>query len=254
MKRIMLLCIAFVLAAGCAVEGSAATGAKPEVKVSAETAKPELKTAEPEFKTLSEKFSYLVGMNVARSLVQVKDELDMEILVRGLKDGLAGKEPVISQEEARNVFEVMRERSLKKAKEQDMKNLKIGEDFLAANKKKEGVVTTTSGLQYLVLKKGEGPKPTAADVVSVHYRGTLIDGTEFDSSYKRGKPAAFPVRGVIAGWTEALQLMNVGTKCRLFIPSKLAYGEGGAGAVIGPNAALVFEVELLAIDAPPKGK
>ncbi|MBW2412326.1 MAG: FKBP-type peptidyl-prolyl cis-trans isomerase, partial [Deltaproteobacteria bacterium] len=128
------------------------------------------------------------------------------------------------------------------------KNRADGEAFLAANKNKEGVVTTASGLQYKVLKKGDGPKPQNNDRVSVHYRGTLLDGTEFDSSYKRGKPATFQVNGVIRGWTEALQLMNVGSKYQLFIPSDLAYGTRGAGRKIGPNSTLIFDVELLGIE------
>ena len=123
-----------------------------------------------------------------------------------------------------------------------------GELFLQENKQKEGVVTTLSGLQYLVLREGEGPKPKVTDTVKVHYRGTFIDGTEFDSSYGRGEPAVFPVNRVIAGWTEALQRMKVGSKYRLFVPSQLAYGERGAGDVIGPNETLIFDVELLDIE------
>ncbi|MGH9569716.1 MAG: FKBP-type peptidyl-prolyl cis-trans isomerase, partial [Candidatus Angelobacter sp.] len=127
-------------------------------------------------------------------------------------------------------------------------NKKEGEAFLAANKTKEGVITTPSGLQYKVLKQGTGPKPTTTDKVVCNYKGTLINGKEFDSSYKRGEPATFPVNGVIKGWTEALQLMPVGSKYQLFIPADLAYGERGAGADIGPDATLIFEVELLSIE------
>lgn len=246
MERILTLCVVFVLAFGCIAEGADDTTVKKEVPV--------VKQAESEFKTVGEKFGYIVGVETGRSIRRLNAEVDMKALVRGVEDAIAGKKPAISQEDARAVIKEIYAMAAAKAKVQAAKNDKAAGAFLADNKKKEGVVTTDSGLQYTVLKKGEGPKPTADDTVSVHYRGTLIDGTVFDSSYKRGKPATFPVKGVIAGWTEALQLMNVGTKCRLFIPSKLAYGEGGAGAVIGPNAALVFEVELLAIDAPPKGK
>ena len=134
------------------------------------------------------------------------------------------------------------------AKQQGEKNKKEGEIFLETNKKKEGVQTLPSGLQYKVLKAGAGKKPTATDTVTVHYRGTLIDGKEFDSSYRRGKPATFPVNGVIPGWTEALQLMEEGAKWELFIPSNLAYGERSAGGDIGPNATLIFEVELISIE------
>ena len=134
-----------------------------------------------------------------------------------------------------------------------MTNLKAGEDFLAANAKKEGVKTTASGLQYKVIKSGSGPSPKPTDTVKVHYNGTLIDGTVFDSSIRRGSPATFPVNGVIPGWTEALQLMKVGDKWQLFIPAKLAYGEQGPGP-IGPNATLIFDVELLGIEKPEAAK
>jgi FKBP-type peptidyl-prolyl cis-trans isomerase FklB len=139
-------------------------------------------------------------------------------------------------------------------KEAADKNKAEGEAFLAANKSKEGIVTLPSGLQYKILTEGKGPKPTAADTVVCNYRGTLINGTEFDSSYKRGEPATFPVGGVIKGWTEALQLMPVGSKWQLFIPSGMAYGERGAGADIGPNATLIFEVELISIQEKPKAE
>ena len=132
-------------------------------------------------------------------------------------------------------------------------NKKEGEEFLASNKTKEGVVTTASGLQYKVITAGTGPSPKASDKVSVHYRGTLIDGTEFDSSYRRGEPVSFPVKGVIAGWTEALQLMKEGAKWELYIPSELAYGPGGTGGPIGPNATLIFEVELLQASVSSEG-
>ena len=128
------------------------------------------------------------------------------------------------------------------------KNMEEGEKFLSENKKKKGIVTTKSGLQYIVLSEGNGARPKATDKVKVHYKGTLIDGTEFDSSYKRGEPAVFQVKGVIPGWTEALQLMKVGSKYNLFIPSNLAYGQRGAGSKIGPNVTLIFEVELLSIE------
>ncbi|MCA9399815.1 MAG: FKBP-type peptidyl-prolyl cis-trans isomerase, partial [Candidatus Omnitrophica bacterium] len=151
---------------------------------------------------------------------------------------------VLMQELAQNV----QQKVIKQQKEISTKNAEESEAFLAANKEKEGVKTTESGLQYLVLSEGDGPTPTAASRVKVHYSGTLIDGTEFDSSYKRGQPAVFPVGAVIKGWTEALQMMKVGSKYKLFIPSNLAYGKQGAGAIVGPNAVLIFEVELLGIE------
>lgn len=207
-----------------------------------------------ELKTLDQKFSYVVGMNMGGSLKKLGVKIDVGALMRGLADGLGARKPALTEKEATGVMRDVRERIMQRTKGDGEKeknvgknNLEAGAAFLAANAKKKGVITTKSGLQYVVLKEGAGPKPTANDVVRVHYSGTLIDGTEFDSSYKRGKPATFPVGGVIAGWTEALQLMNVGAKYRLVIPGKLAYGARGAGRTIGPNAVLIFEVELLGI-------
>jgi FKBP-type peptidyl-prolyl cis-trans isomerase len=184
--------------------------------------------------------------------------VDPAILARGLKDGLAGGKTLLTDDEAQAaIMEVqndMRKKQMEKKQEAGAANKKEGEGFLAANKSKEGVVTLPSGLQYKILKAGTGPKPTASDTVSCNYRGTLIDGKEFDSSYKRGQPASFPVSGVIKGWTEALQLMPVGSKWQLVIPSDLAYGDNGAGADIGPGATLIFEVELLSIEDKSKEK
>ena len=195
--------------------------------------------------------SYIIGTDISRSLMDIKDEIDLDILIGGLEDQLSEKPLLVTKEEAQPI---MREFSMKMRKKQEEKskvsaknNLEEGNKFLEENKKKESVVTTGSGLQYSVLKQGDGPKPSKADKVKVQYRGTTIDGTEFDSSYKRGELATFPVTGVIKGWTEALLLMNVGSKYKLFIPSELAYGQRGAGQKIGPNAALIFEVELLGI-------
>src|SRR6202008_1398185 len=173
------------------------------------------------------------------------------ILLRGMKDALAGGKLLMSEDEARaavmQVQNEVRQKQAEKAKEAGAANKKEGDEFLAANKAKEGVVTLPSGLQYKILTTGTGPKPAATDSVVCNYRGTLIDGKEFDSSYKRGQPATFPVNGVIKGWTEALQLMPVGSKWQLFIPPDLAYGERGAGADIGPNSTLIFDVELISI-------
>lgn len=183
-----------------------------------------------------------------------KDSVDVDpaIVLRGMKDGLAGNKPLLTDDEARATM-VALQADLRKKQEEKMlvqgeANKKEGETFLAENKTKEGVVALPSGLQYKILKEGTGPKPTATDTVVCNYKGTLLDNTEFDSSYKRGQPATFPVTGVIKGWTEALQLMPVGSKWQLFIPSDLAYGvRGGPGGGIGPNATLVFEVELMSI-------
>ena len=217
------------------------------------------KTATPlTLKTSKEKFSYSLGMKMGENLHKQSVPVDPAILARGLRDGLAGGKTLLTDDEAQAaIMEVqndMRKKQMEKKQEAGAANKKEGEGFLAANKSKEGVVTLPSGLQYKILKAGTGPKPTASDTVSCNYRGTLIDGKEFDSSYKRGQPASFPVSGVIKGWTEALQLMPVGSKWQLVIPSDLAYGDNGAGADIGPDATLIFEVELLSIEDKSKEK
>jgi FKBP-type peptidyl-prolyl cis-trans isomerase FklB len=204
-----------------------------------------------QLKTQKDKVSYTIGINIGNNVKQLPMEVDLDILMKGFKDAFSGNKPQLSEEEMRTVMTAFqKEMASKQAevmKSQGDKNKKEGETFLAENKKKDGVKTLASGLQYKVIKEGTGKIPKATDKVSTHYQGTLIDGTEFDSSYKRGEPATFPVNGVIPGWTEALQLMKVGSKWQLFIPSKLAYGEKGAGPKIGPNATLIFTIELLAI-------
>jgi len=210
--------------------------------------------------TRKEKFSYALGMNIGTNLGNTLKnqsvEVDWNLVSQGLKDSTGGGKTRLTEEEEKAVLtevqnEVRKEQA-EKAKQASDKNKSEGEAFLAANKSKDGVVALPSGLQYKILTAGTGPKPAASDSVVCNYRGTLIDGKEFDSSAKHGKPATFPVSGVIKGWTEALQLMPVGSKWQLFIPSSLAYGERGAGAEIGPNAALIFEVELLSIQEKPK--
>ncbi len=217
------------------------------------------KTAAPlTLKTSKEKFSYAIGMKMGENFKKQSVDVDPAILERGVKDALAGNKTLLTDEEAQSaIMDVQKEVRAKqeeKNKEAAAENKKQGDAFLAANKDKEGVKVLPSGLQYKILKEGTGPKPTAEDKVSVNYRGTLIDGKEFDSSYKRGQPATFPVSGVIRGWTEALQLMPVGAKWELFIPPDLAYGERGAGGDIGPNETLIFEVELLSIESKGKDK
>ena len=203
-------------------------------------------------KTQKDKFSYSLGMKMGESLHKQSVPVDPAIFARGLKDGLAGGKTQLSDDEAQaaimQVQNEMRQKQQEKMQAEGAANKKEGEDFLAANKSKEGVVTLPSGLQYKILTEGTGPKPTASDTVVCNYRGTLINGTEFDSSYKRGQPATFPVGGVIKGWTEALQLMPVGSKWQLFIPSDLAYGERGPSPEIGPDSTLIFEVELMSIE------
>jgi len=188
------------------------------------------------------------GKRLAESLHKSSVPFDPAILARGLKDGISGGKTLLTDQEAQAVVDEVRNNLIKKDQAASRKE---GDDFLAANKGKEGVVSLPSGLQYKILKAGTGPKPTASDSVRCDYRGTLINGTEFDSSYKRGRPATFAVTGVIKGWTEALQLMPVGSKWQLFVPSDLAYGERGNQG-IAPNSTLIFEVELLSIEAPEK--
>jgi FKBP-type peptidyl-prolyl cis-trans isomerase len=182
-------------------------------------------------------------------------EVDPAIFSQGLSDALAGGKTRLTQEEVRAAISEMQAEIRGKQAEARSKAMQegkqAGEAFLADNKKKEGVVTLPSGLQYKIVKEGTGKKPSLEDTVVCQYRGTLIDGTEFDSSYKRGQPATFPVKGVIKGWTEALQLMPVGSTWMLYIPSELAYGEQGAGGTIGPNATLIFQVELVSIKDKP---
>jgi FKBP-type peptidyl-prolyl cis-trans isomerase len=207
-------------------------------------------------KTEKDKTSYAIGMNIGKSMSKNSMDVDPAIVARGIKDALAGGKTLLTDDEAKAVMTTfqteMRKKVEDKMQETAATNKKEGDAFLAANKGKEGVVTLPSGLQYKILKEGTGPKPTAQDTVECNYKGTLIDGTEFDSTAKHGgKPATFPVGGVIKGWTEALQLMPVGSKWQLFIPGDMAYGQRGAGGVIGPNATLIFEVELISIQPKP---
>jgi FKBP-type peptidyl-prolyl cis-trans isomerase len=197
-----------------------------------------------ELKTDKDKVSYAIGMNVGTAMKRDGLNVDTAILLRGIKDALTGAKPLLTDQEAQAVMTAL-QADLRKA--QELKGKKEGDEFLATNKTKEGVISLPSGLQYKILQEGTGPKPGATDTVTVNYRGTLLNGTEFDSSYKHGQPATFPVGQIIKGWTEALQLMPVGSKWQLFIPSDLAYGPPGRPPMIGPNATLVFEIELLSI-------
>ena len=194
--------------------------------------------------TQKEKASYGVGMNVAKRFKSDLADLDIEAFMRGVRDVLTDQEPAVTEEELQIALQALRTEFESKATEAAAKMKTEGAAFLAENKTKPGVKTTASGLQYKVLKEGTGASPKATDQVQVHYSGKLIDGTEFDSSYKRGEPITFPVTGVIPGWVEALQMMKEGAKWQIFIPSDLAYGESGQGPIPG-NAPLIFEVELL---------
>ncbi|RLL55979.1 FKBP-type peptidyl-prolyl cis-trans isomerase [Mariprofundus sp. EBB-1] len=200
------------------------------------------------------KLSYAIGMDIGQSLETLKADLDRALLVAAINDRLDGVESKLSKEDAGKVkqafFKAQADKLAAEKKVAAEKNITAGKAFLLENGKKAGVTTTASGLQYEVLTQGSGDKPVATDKVTVNYKGTLIDGTEFDSSYKRGQPASFPLNRVIAGWTEGVQLMSVGSKFKFVLPANLAYGEAGAGKKIGPNSVLVFEVELLSIGDP----
>lgn len=205
----------------------------------------------PSLKTFEEKISYVLGREIGQSVKEAPAKIDLELLRRGIEDAANNRPSAMAPAEEEQVKAEFSERYQKaqaqKAAEQAEAALKAEEAFLAKNKEKKGVVTTASGLQYEVLKEAKGAKPKESDKVKVNYRGRLLDGREFDSSYARNQPAVFPVAGVIPGWSEVLQLMPVGSQYRVFIPSRLAYGPRGAGGVIGPNQMLIFEVELLEI-------
>ena len=213
--------------------------------------------APPALKDQKDKFSYTIGIQVGTSVKQQTQlqgiDVNADLLMRGVKDAFTGGKTLLTEQEIRDTVVALQRDLMDKQAAIGEKNKKDGEAFLAENKKKAGVKVLPSGLQYLVVKEGKGQKPKATDTVKANYKGALINGTEFDSSEKHGGPASFSLSGVIPGWTEALQLMPVGSKWRLFIPSDLAYREQGAGSVIGPNSALVFDVELIGIetDAQP---
>ncbi len=204
-----------------------------------------------ELKTLQDSVSYSIGMDIGKNLKGQMIDVNPDALAQALKDMTGDGKPMLTDVQARSVMMAFQTQMMathaEKMKAAGEKNKKDGEAFLAENKKKDGVVTLPSGLQYKVLTMGNGKKPTASDKVSLNYRGTLVDGTEFDNSYKRGEPAVFPVGGVIKGLSEALQLMPVGSKWQIVIPADIAYGEQGAGGQIAPNAVLIFEIELLGI-------
>lgn len=275
MKKILITATA-ILAAGLMLTAStraqqtpaAAPKATPAAKAPAtaasQTAKPPATAAKPPaakatgtvaLDTPKAKSSYAIGLNIGKGMSKSSVDVDPNIFMQGLKDGLTGGKALMTDEQVKAVLDElqahMRQVAEAKAKEVGDANKKDGDEFLAANKTKEGVVTLPDGLQYKILTAGNGPKPTASDMVVCNYKGTLIDGTEFDSSYKRGQPATFAVGQVIHGWAEAVQMMPVGSKWEIFIPAEMAYGPRGAGPDIGPNATLIFEVELLSIQAKP---
>ena len=243
--------IALLLSTG-ALAQQPSTTTKPATSASSPSASSGSQSSP--FTTDKDKQSYAIGENIGHSLKSDGLDVDPNIVAQGLKDAMTGAKSQMSDAEMQDAMGKLRAQAMAR-KQAEMQqageaNKKAGEQFLAANKAKEGVVTLPSGLQYKILTAGTGSKPAATDTVTVNYRGTLVDGTEFDSSYKRGEPATFGVNQVIKGWTEALQLMPVGSKWQLVLPPDLAYGSNGAGNAIGPDSTLVFEVELLSI----KGK
>jgi FKBP-type peptidyl-prolyl cis-trans isomerase FklB len=207
-------------------------------------------------KDQNDRTSYSIGYQIGGDLKRQGVGVNPELMVKGVQDAMGGKEPLMTLEEMQKELVVLKQRIVAAQQEEQKKaaakNLAEGEAFLAENAKKEGVKTLPSGLQYQVLKEGEGTPPKATDTVTVQYRGTLIDGTEFDSSYSRGQPATFPLNRVIKGWTEGVQLMKPGAKYKFFIPPNLAYGAHGAGPKIGPESTLIFEVELISVNEAPK--
>jgi len=278
MKKLLIV-VRIMLAAGVVLLGSAvaqtsaapsqtppakkpaAPAAKKSPSAAAKTGTATKEQPVTALTTSKEKASYAIGMNWGTGLHRQGIDVDSAALIQGMKDALAGGKTLLTEDEARAALmqlqKEMQEKQQAKAAQEGEANKKEGDAFLASNKTKEGVVVLPSGLQYKILKEGSGPKPTATDSVVCNYKGTLINGTEFDSSYKRGEPATFPVTGVIKGWTEALQLMPVGSKWQLFIPPDLAYGvRGTPGGPIGPNSTLIFEVELISIKDknPPPDK
>jgi FKBP-type peptidyl-prolyl cis-trans isomerase FklB len=203
-------------------------------------------------KSAKDKLSYTLGINTGRNIQKSDIDIDPDQFAKGLKDALSGAKPALSDEEMLQIIaafqQKIQEKQVAKLKAIAAENLKKGEAFLAENKKKDSIKTLPSGLQYKIIKNGKGRTPKATDTVTANYRGTLIDGNEFDSSYKRGEPVKFRVNGVIPGWTEALKMMKAGSQWQIFVPSNLAYGERGAPPVIGPNETLIFDIELLKIN------
>ena len=248
-----------VAAASCALALAACSppdkNAADKAATADAAAKPDAAAKIPGLATEKEQVSYMIGMDIGKSLEPMKGEIDSATIKRAIDDMLNGKEPLLTQEQGMLIMQTFSERMQAKQQEemaaQSKKNLDTQTAFLAENSKKPGVVTTASGLQYQIITQGTGPKPKATDRVSVHYVGTLLDGTEFDSSFKRNEPAQFVLESVVPGWSEALQLMPKGSKFKLWVPSKLGYGEAGTpGGPIPPNSALVFEIELLDIAKP----
>ncbi|PCH59785.1 MAG: hypothetical protein COC05_06120 [Gammaproteobacteria bacterium] len=207
-----------------------------------------LQAADIDLKTEKDKLSYAIGLITVQQWKQQGIEVNSDVVAAVINDIQSGKEPQLSEDEVRAALDNFQNKQQEKAKLASEENIAEGAAFLAKNKGKDGVIETASGLQYQILEPGEGETPKATDSVTVHYRGTLLDGTEFDSSHTRGEPATFPLSGVIAGWTEGVQLVKPGGKVKLFIPAALAYGDRGAPPTIKPGATLIFDIELISIN------
>jgi FKBP-type peptidyl-prolyl cis-trans isomerase FklB len=237
MKKLFVLALSFLLVGLVACQKASAPAAKPLTKEGLDNQK--------------KKVSYAIGLDIGQNFKARAMDIDLDILFQGLQDAQKSGEPLLNKEEIQKVMTQFQQEMMKAEQEkrtvQGQGNKSKEEAFLKENAQKPGIKVTASGLQYKVITEGSGPQPKESDTIRVHYRGTLLDGTEFDSSYKRNEPAEFQLQGVIKGWIEALQMMKVGSKWQIFLPSSLAYGEQGAGQLIGPNATLIFEVELLEI-------
>lgn len=254
-RHIAVLAAATLVLAACnkpaeKAEATATAGAESTEATSAATKIPGLEGEKAQS-------GYVIGLDIAKSLEPAKGEYDIDAMIKGLKAGVAGEKALVDDKQAQTIREAFGQKIQAKRIAEMMakakKNAEAGTQFLAENGKKEGVKTTASGLQYQVITEGTGAKPKATDVVKVHYKGTLLDGKTFDSSYDRGEPVVFPLQGVVPGWQEGLQLMTVGSKYKFWIPAKLGYGEAGTpGGPIGPNETLVFEVELQDVVQPSK--
>ena len=261
MKQVSRSVLALAIALAVTAAGCDKLGDKPADKADAAAAETATGTdakadnAIPGLETKKQQVSYMVGMSIGKNLEGIKDEIDLDMVEKAMRTMVAGEKPLMDEKQAQEVGaafqQEMQIKQIAKAAAEGKKNLEEGATFLAENAKKPGVQTTPSGLQYQVVSEGKGPKPTAEDVVRVHYKGTMLDGKTFDSSYDRGEPATFPLSAVVPGWQEGIQLMPVGSKFKLWVPGKLGYGDKvPPGAPIGPNATLVFDVELLEVVKP----
>jgi FKBP-type peptidyl-prolyl cis-trans isomerase len=259
MRKLVTLAAVLLVVAAAVVAGAQQSGQPAQQPADAQAAPPPATPSAGKPESLHDRASYAIGLNLGRSLKTNEIQANPDLLLQGIRDGLSGSQALLTDEEIQATMQSLQQQVMQAQQEKQKvvgeKNKTEGEAFLAKNKERKEVKTTASGLQYEVLKEGTGPAPKATDTVTVHYTGTLIDGTKFDSSVDRGQPATFVLNQVIPGWTEGVQLMKVGSKYKLYIPAALGYGEQGRpGSPIGPNASLIFEVELLSIGQPEQPK